>query len=452
MSIDSEHQEWHVLDFYSDEHGDCALTVLARGDRFHVIADASKLDPDTQVGVEYRQLLSDFTGNAVDDAGGQPRQDQPNGDPDTDSGVDVTEHSTNMSKSDPQEENTHSMSAEGLLQTWIFAPLATNLDDLAPKNNSTTKVTLQEWYHCPTRFCELAASADGQEVEAVELENTSELKKRIENLRPNATLPKYLTKQIDIPIYHASDLHVLEASDQPVGTPYHPCRVRLASSDITYFLKVVDNTQPATTKRELDILNRISSLGLHKQMHVPVLEGLVMFDEASTTTAGKRRIMGFLQTNIPDPTPLTNMFDPSVSQTKRTRWAKRAEQMKDILHKNNIIWGDAKADNFMVDKNDNLWMIDFGGSYTEGWVDPELMETLEGDDVGTEKVVNALKDPVANTVSFEDDSADQKPSEEGQKVSQRKRKMIEDETESTADADATSKPHTNYKRRRLSAY
>jgi hypothetical protein len=64
-----------------------------------------------------------------------------------------------------------------------------------------------------------------------------------------------------------------------------------------------------------------------------------------------------------------------------------------------IIWGDAKADNFMVDKNDELWIIDFGGSYTEGWVDPELSDTLEGDEQGLEKVQEALEHPDDDHVS-----------------------------------------------------
>lgn len=65
--------------------------------------------------------------------------------------------------------------------------------------------------------------------------------------------------------------------------------------------------------------------------------------------------------------------------------------------------GQAKADNLMVDKNDDLWIIDFGGSYTAGWVDPELMETVEGDDMGVDRIVNALHDPNANTWDAEED-------------------------------------------------
>ena len=60
----------------------------------------------------------------------------------------------------------------------------------------------------------------------------------------------------------------------------------------------------------------------------------------------------------------------------------------------------------MVDENENLWIIDFGGSYTEGWVDPELSETKAGDKMGLEKIVNALVDPDENTFDSEDEDVD----------------------------------------------
>lgn len=57
----------------------------------------------------------------------------------------------------------------------------------------------------------------------------------------------------------------------------------------------------------------------------------------------------------------------------------------------------------MVDKNGDLFIIDFGGSYTEGWVDPELMESEEGDNQGVRRLVNGLTDPEHNTIAYEED-------------------------------------------------
>ncbi|KAK2668010.1 hypothetical protein RAB80_017201 [Fusarium oxysporum f. sp. vasinfectum] len=49
------------------------------------------------------------------------------------------------------------------------------------------------------------------------------------------------------------------------------------------------------------------------------------------------------------------------------------------LHEEGIVWGDAKPDNVLIDKDENAWIIDFGGSYTPGWVDEDKAETFEGD-------------------------------------------------------------------------
>lgn len=47
-----------------------------------------------------------------------------------------------------------------------------------------------------------------------------------------------------------------------------------------------------------------------------------------------------------------------------------------------IIWGDAEARNFFIDRNNDAWIIDFGGTYTKDWVSKDRMETLEGGQEG----------------------------------------------------------------------
>lgn len=60
------------------------------------------------------------------------------------------------------------------------------------------------------------------------------------------------------------------------------------------------------------------------------------------------------------------------------------------LHKANIIWGDVKAANVLIDVNENAWLIDFGGGYTRGWVEKNHMETIEGDLEGLSKIKDLL--------------------------------------------------------------
>lgn len=394
--------DWHVLDFFCDDALSSALTVLVRGFRFHIIADKDELPISSQSGNRYDELVQRLqqanNGDIKSEASSASHTD-------TDSGVDV--------KDEEQSSKKNYVDPEGALQRFMLAPLSDELNKLS-KNEE--QESLQEWYNGPTYFYSLKLASDDDEIEAVQLEATSDLTERMEKLKPEMALPKYLTEKMDVPFHNASDLTVISTSDQPPGTPYHPCRVRKNGSKQAFFLKIVDNNQPNPIKRELDILYRAMELNLSKEINIPALTGLVTFDDAENTKAGQKRIMGFLQTDILGAQPLTRMLDSSIPQDKRERWAAEADRAKEVLHAHDIIWGDAKADNFVVDEDDKLWIIDFGGSYTEGWVDPEKKETLEGDDMGTERIVNALEDPVANTYNPDEEGEEGEGCGEGGEV------------------------------------
>jgi serine/threonine protein kinase len=178
------------------------------------------------------------------------------------------------------------------------------------------------------------------------------------------------------------------------STPIHPALVRTHLPDSPsaqdFFFKPVDPTQPSPTKREITLLHKIHRLRLDHQINVPRLHALVSappLNGASTTS-----IMGLLLTPNPTPvTPLTVHLTPSsLSASERQFYATEVQRTIEILHAHDIVYGDAKADNFLVDKDGKLWIIDFGGSYTEGWVEPELEETREGDLQGIEKIVEGL--------------------------------------------------------------
>jgi hypothetical protein len=357
----------NVLNFFYDAEDNCALTTLVNNVRLHVIADASKVRHGS-VGQEYSKLLQSVKEANIEDLSATASHD---------SGVFIPETDGNALKGEED--------AEAALQQWMLTPIESKLAELAPGSGADKALSLQEWYNVPTHFFNL--ETNDKQLTAVELEADDDLQRRVDKLLPEINVPKYV-RELDTLWYQASDLVVLDGSNSP--PPYHPTRVKNGEGR-EYFLKLVDSGQPQPTKRELTMLKRIENQGLHEHLRCPKLEGIV------TREDDHNKIMGFLQTDIPDPTPLTTKLDTEVPQELRDRWALEAERMKDVLHEHGMIWGDAKADNFMVDKDDQLWIIDFGGSYTEGWVDPEVKETEEGDDMGVEKIANALHDPVANT-------------------------------------------------------
>ncbi|KAF2772798.1 hypothetical protein EJ03DRAFT_170651 [Teratosphaeria nubilosa] len=357
--------DYRVLNFFRDDEDSCALTAQVNNVRFHIIADAGKIRKGT-CGQHYSKLLDAVKGAEVDEAADG-----------TDSGVDVS------NGGDGKESDTGD-DPEEQLHRWMLAPLTPRLEELAPAKKAK-EITLKYWYDGPVHFFKLEIK--NNELVATELEADEDREKRISELVPEMAIPKYI-QQLDVPRISASDLTVIGGHDYP--PPYHPARVRAKDGKIS-FLKLAGGEQgEQATKRELKMLSQVEKKGLHDKIRCPKLEALVLYGDDKT------QIMGFLQTDIPNPVPLTHHFDPETDKKCRDRWTKETERIIEVLHAAGIVWGDAKADNFMVDEKDELWIIDFGGSYTPGWVDPKVKETEEGDDQGVEKISNALSDPVAN--------------------------------------------------------
>lgn len=382
--------EYHTLEFYHDADSASALTVLVNRHRYHIIADPAQFSdrshPRKQISSQYRKLLDKLKAAEEDEGrssnGTKPVSSTAEDNETKDSGVGLSPDSTKTKNG-----TSDSESPSKAMKRWMLAPLKDIFASISTQKPPERSV--QDWYHCQTRFYDLVVE-DGKIKAKEDTEPSRSLSKRMDDLIPSMPLPKYI-QQLSIPRIHARDLLVLnESAEIP---PYHPTIVRC--QDRQYFLKVVDMNQLQPVKREIALMKKIEAKGLHEQFHVPLLRGLVHF---GSTEGRSPHIMGFIMDVIRDPKPLTHMLDSNVAEDKRLKWAAESERIVKILHDNGIVWGDAKGDNFMVDADDELWIIDFGGSYTEGWIDPELKETEEGDDMGVERLVNGLKDPDANTV------------------------------------------------------
>lgn len=46
-----------------------------------------------------------------------------------------------------------------------------------------------------------------------------------------------------------------------------------------------------------------------------------------------------------------------------------------------------------IDRDDNAWITNFGGGYTEGWVDEDVAGTTEGDLAGMAKIRDFMFHP-----------------------------------------------------------
>ncbi|OBT68849.1 hypothetical protein VE03_02048 [Pseudogymnoascus sp. 23342-1-I1] len=90
-------------------------------------------------------------------------------------------------------------------------------------------------------------------------------------------------------------------------------------------------------------------------------------------------IIGILEELVPSKHTLGKilMDSPAPDSERQKKWAQQLEQTLHQLHEIGVIWGDGKPDNILINlETDDAWLIDFGGSFTDGWVDVELNETL----------------------------------------------------------------------------
>lgn len=90
-------------------------------------------------------------------------------------------------------------------------------------------------------------------------------------------------------------------------------------------------------------------------------------------------IIGFLREWIPGDS-LRKAHTPDTPENRRQMWASQISTSVHQLHEIGVTWGDGKASNVVIDKEDIAWLIDFGGGYSRGWVDDDLAGTVEGDE------------------------------------------------------------------------
>lgn len=120
--------------------------------------------------------------------------------------------------------------------------------------------------------------------------------------------------------------------------------------------KVADDRSHRAVGREFRCLQQISDAGLDPPLRIPKLCGVI--------GSGKDSFVGILITNItthPE-TPILGLVDiHAVAIPRRKKWARQIEDTIEKLHDIGVVWGGAKADNILIDRNDDTWVIDFGG-------------------------------------------------------------------------------------------
>ncbi|KAI0529984.1 hypothetical protein GGR58DRAFT_494970 [Xylaria digitata] len=184
-----------------------------------------------------------------------------------------------------------------------------------------------------------------------------------------------------LPQYSPQQISVLEAFVQTAG--HLVGRVRVHEKEMLCKVRSHGLLHP-DLEREIENLQKMRRAGLHghTSMRVPQILGYVKHSEVGC-------IIGFLREWVPGD-DLRNIRIPVTLEKKRMIWASQISKTVHQLHEIGVIWGDGKARNVIIDEEDNAWLIDFGGGFTDGWVEKELAGTVEGDKQAVQKIVDFL--------------------------------------------------------------
>lgn len=191
--------------------------------------------------------------------------------------------------------------------------------------------------------------------------------------RPDSRLLLYSSKDILIQ-------HVFVSGNGTVS------RVRVDGREMLCKARRAGLQDPAL-EQELLSLQKIWENSLtDTTIRVPGLQGYVKH-------AYSGAIIGLLRDWVPSCSyggTLREVDVSAVSLDVKHKWVAQIRQTVNQLHGIGVIWGDGKASNVIVDPSNDIWLIDFAGGWSRGWVDEELADTAEGDEQAVEKIVRFL--------------------------------------------------------------
>lgn len=168
-----------------------------------------------------------------------------------------------------------------------------------------------------------------------------------------------------VPLFPAS--HLVRAAG-PNSLEEELCEVpRIVCSILSgteHFLKAADDRRSFT--REVEILGKVRDVGGTSR-----IAGLVHYDGDETA------LLGMQLENIEGETlAFAHMAAPAVD---KERWADQIQETLGALHERGAVWGALKPENVMVGNSGDAIVVDFGGGFSPGYVDPGLAGMVEGD-------------------------------------------------------------------------
>ncbi|TVY42044.1 hypothetical protein LCER1_G008983 [Lachnellula cervina] len=189
---------------------------------------------------------------------------------------------------------------------------------------------------------------------------------------------------VNLPRYSVRDITVIE---KLMGTGYI-AKVSVNGQDMC--CKVLVPNQVKAVQREYACLKKIADSQHADSISAPRLIGFVVDDDADEGAC-----IGILEEYIPHVMTLgrclKNINTEIVAAERRRKWAEQVRRNIALLHGIGVVWGDGKPENVLIhSETDDCYLVDFGGSWTDGWVDAELRETEAGDEQALTRILDFL--------------------------------------------------------------
>ncbi|OAA53696.1 Protein kinase-like domain protein [Cordyceps fumosorosea ARSEF 2679] len=286
------------------------------------------------------------------------------------------------------DENFHGNIDTTKLFDWVMSPFMQLLTDLAPPADdpNETEISHQdrlspEWYLFHSYFIN----------EKPEPRHIFTCNDRVPGGRAFAN--KMWLDELEqwTVLYEPADI-ILSPENLQESIHRRPRRVLIKDGAIVCFYKACHSIVGALG--ELSNYRAIADSGLYQQgLNTCRVHGVVI--DSKYFLAGI--LLSYIDgTDLPHALGAIHEEPDYPSHQLRRVWMQQLDDGLAALHKAGIVWGDATAENVLIDKDNNAWIINFGGRYTEGWVDEELFGTVEGDLMGLFKIWKLLFPPEAH--------------------------------------------------------
>ncbi|TGJ83126.1 hypothetical protein E0Z10_g5627 [Xylaria hypoxylon] len=273
--------------------------------------------------------------------------------------------------------------------------------EIAPHNPLPEPRTLEEELYPPTYVLQIITKGDKLTSQKIDYQSPERYPPVSEQQLREIALG------IETPVYHPSNVVLISRIQSLVWKVKVDGEMMICKVSMHPFFG-------PTLANELGVYQKIRQLG--DELKLPKLKGIRSLNDTiillSTKLTAHTIFIGVVKSHtgiiavllsyiphkhhslgmILDYTKAGRLPETEASTAMRTKWAEQIKHSVTRLHELGILWCDVKTDNVLIDNEGDAVVLDFGGGNTVGWVDQDKYGTLEGDLLGLEKIMAALRE------------------------------------------------------------